>query len=178
MSSVNEKMTAIADAIRNKTGKADKLTLDQMPLEIDSIASDGIPSVSGTYTLVSDSAYTMEIDVSNIGFIPDLAVVYLDDTELEYTSAPTKVWIVEFQPTLLNFVGLAEPTNKDFTTTNIAVTFRGVKGTYTAVVASTNANFIGKLTTDNKVIIKVGRISSSYPMIAGTYKWFAYNIWG
>lgn len=39
--SVNEKMTAIADAIRGKTGKAEKLTLDQMPLEISSIVSGG-----------------------------------------------------------------------------------------------------------------------------------------
>ena len=35
--SVNEKMTAIADAIRGKTGKADALTLDQMAMEIEAI---------------------------------------------------------------------------------------------------------------------------------------------
>ena len=32
--SVNEKMTAIADAIRGKTGKTEPLTLDQMAAEI------------------------------------------------------------------------------------------------------------------------------------------------
>lgn len=137
-----------------------------------------IQSASGTYTLASDSAYTMEIDVSNIGFIPDLAVVYLDDTELEYPNQITKMWVVEFQPELLDFVGLAEPTNKDFTTTNVAIAFRGVKETYTAAAATTTANFIGKLTTSDKTIIKVGRMSSTYPMVAGPYKWFAYKIWG
>lgn len=35
--SVNEKMTAIANAIRNKTGKTDKLSLDQMATEIEGI---------------------------------------------------------------------------------------------------------------------------------------------
>jgi hypothetical protein len=35
--SVNSKMKAIADAIRNKTGKSDVLTLDQMPTEIAAI---------------------------------------------------------------------------------------------------------------------------------------------
>lgn len=39
--SVNEKMTAIADAIRGKTGKTDVLTLDQMAMEIAGIQIGG-----------------------------------------------------------------------------------------------------------------------------------------
>lgn len=39
--SVNEKMTAIADAIRDKTGKTDTLTLDQMATEIAGIETGG-----------------------------------------------------------------------------------------------------------------------------------------
>ena len=39
--SVNEKMTAIADAIRGKTGKAEPLTLDQMATEIAGIQVGG-----------------------------------------------------------------------------------------------------------------------------------------
>ena len=39
--SVNEKMTAIADAIRGKTGKTDSLTLDQMATEIAGIETGG-----------------------------------------------------------------------------------------------------------------------------------------
>lgn len=36
-----DKLTAIADAIRGKTGKTEEMTLDQMPLEIASIVSGG-----------------------------------------------------------------------------------------------------------------------------------------
>ena len=36
---LTNKLTAIADAIRGKTGKTDALTLDQMPIEIDSIST-------------------------------------------------------------------------------------------------------------------------------------------
>ena len=36
-----EKLTAIADAIRGKTGKTDKLTLEQMPGEIEGIEAGG-----------------------------------------------------------------------------------------------------------------------------------------
>lgn len=39
--SVNSKMTAIADAIRGKTGKTDTLTLDQMATEIAGIETGG-----------------------------------------------------------------------------------------------------------------------------------------
>lgn len=36
-----DKLTAIADAIREKTGKADSLTLEQMPVDIRSITGSG-----------------------------------------------------------------------------------------------------------------------------------------
>lgn len=39
--SVNEKMTAIADALRDKTGKTEKLTLAQIPTEIDDVYEAG-----------------------------------------------------------------------------------------------------------------------------------------
>lgn len=42
MATVNEKMTAIADAIRSKTGKEDKLTLDDMANEIEGLSSNEI----------------------------------------------------------------------------------------------------------------------------------------
>lgn len=43
MATINEKMTSIANAIREKTGKTDKLTLDDMAVEIASIsAGDGL----------------------------------------------------------------------------------------------------------------------------------------
>lgn len=38
---LTNKLTAIADAIRGKTGKTEEMTLDQMPLEIASIVAGG-----------------------------------------------------------------------------------------------------------------------------------------
>lgn len=46
--SVNEKMTAIADAIRGKTGKTEALTLDQMAAEIAGIQTGGGGSIEAT----------------------------------------------------------------------------------------------------------------------------------
>lgn len=44
---LTEKLSAIGDAIREKTGKEDKLSLDQMPVEIASIVSGGGGSGGG-----------------------------------------------------------------------------------------------------------------------------------
>lgn len=173
MSSVNEAMTALANSIRNKTHKTDKLSIKQMALDVDSI---GIQSASGTYTLATDGAYALEIDVSNIGFIPDSAVVCFDDTE--YEGQASIAWSMHYQPDFVDIVPLAEPTNKDFTTTNTAIAFRGTKDNLGTAIVATNTTYIGKLTTSDKIIIRVGRSSSSYPIVAGTYKWFAYKIWG
>ena len=38
---LTEKLTAVADAIRAKTGSFEKLTLDQMPVEIENIQAGG-----------------------------------------------------------------------------------------------------------------------------------------
>ncbi len=38
---LTDKITAVAEAIRSKTGKTDKLTLDQIPAEIESISGGG-----------------------------------------------------------------------------------------------------------------------------------------
>lgn len=48
--SVQEKMTAIADAIREKTGRSDTLTLDEMAEAIGSISSSGIDTSDATAT--------------------------------------------------------------------------------------------------------------------------------
>jgi hypothetical protein len=42
---LTDKLTAIADAIRDKTGKTDGLTLDAMPAEIEGIESGGMPEI-------------------------------------------------------------------------------------------------------------------------------------
>lgn len=62
MATINEKMTAIADAIRARTGKTDPLTLDGMAEEIAAIPSGGggVP----TCTLRFKSALTNSFGVT------------------------------------------------------------------------------------------------------------------
>lgn len=51
MATVNDKMKAIADAIRAKTGKTDPLTLDGMAAEIAAISGGGETPANGTCEL-------------------------------------------------------------------------------------------------------------------------------
>lgn len=144
---------------------------------IDVNVNCGIQSASGTYTLAT-SASNMKIDVSDIGFVPDLAIVYVDDTELEYTNEPTKMWFLSYQPDLLDFFDFEGPADGGDATTNIALSARGAKGTYSLMGATRSNNCIYKETSSGNVVIRVNRYASSYPILVGTYKWFAYKIWG
>ena len=51
-----EKLKAIADAIRNKTGYASELTLDEMPDMIEAIEG-GVETLDNTYILVDENGY-------------------------------------------------------------------------------------------------------------------------
>lgn len=55
--SVNEKMTALADAIRAKTGDSEKLTLDGMALAIGSIETGGAELPEEAFTVTGDCTY-------------------------------------------------------------------------------------------------------------------------
>ena len=46
---LTDKLTAIANAIRGKTGKEDSLTLEQMVTEIEGIEAGGIPENARLY---------------------------------------------------------------------------------------------------------------------------------
>ena len=173
--SVNTKMTAIADAIRGKTGGASPLTLDQMAEAIASIqAGGGIKTASGTYTLAADAS-GMSIDITDIGFIPDVAVVFLDETGLTYTSTPTKVWYMAYVPEILDFIGLGDMEFKECSYTNVAILVIGPQGQCVQIIAATSTNFIGARVAVPGVWINCARSSSVYPIIAGSYKWFAYK---
>lgn len=68
--SVREKMTAIADAIRGKTGASDPLTLDQMAAEIAGIETGGGAADDGQLAALlnkSIAAFTFPDGVTSIG---------------------------------------------------------------------------------------------------------------
>lgn len=86
--SVNSKMTAIADAIRAKTGGTDALTLDGMAEAVAGIEAGGSVEVeSGTVTLSSDRYGHVFVD-----YIPDILIVYSENDENPTHSSRNGIW--------------------------------------------------------------------------------------
>lgn len=88
--SVNEKMTAIADAIRAKTGGTDTLTLDQMATEIANISGGGVE-----INAITASELPSTVTDGQIVVITDTAAgtIYVD-TDEPASPAEGDVWIV------------------------------------------------------------------------------------
>lgn len=85
---LTDKLTAIANAIRGKTGKSDSMTLDQMPTEIAGIATGGGGSyqpITGTFTAAGVN-YTL---THNCGLDNYLLVVKIDEGSIETLKTST-----------------------------------------------------------------------------------------
>ena len=81
---LTNKLSAIGEAIRAKTGKEALLTLEQMPLEIASIVSGGSNSGlaydMGEFILSTDAIwYPSSYIPHSLGEIPDFVLVWTDD---------------------------------------------------------------------------------------------------
>lgn len=174
---LDAQLTYIADAIRSKGGTTDQLTLAGMVDAINAIqtGSGGIQSAIGEYSIAED-VVSLSIDISDIGFVPDLVVVYLDETGMEYTSTPTKIWYLSYVPDIIDMVNVGANPNIAYSRTNVSVLWRGAEGTYTQQTAANTTNFVGTNTSETGIRIHVARSAAAYPIIAGTYKWFAYKI--
>ena len=55
---LTDKLTAIANAIRSKTGETGKMTLDQMPTKIGAIENGGIPKLQEKSVLITTNGVT------------------------------------------------------------------------------------------------------------------------
>ena len=65
---LTDKLTAIANAIRGKTGKEDSLTLEQMVTEIEGIEAGGIPENARLYYVgYVNSEFTLNFTSSAVG---------------------------------------------------------------------------------------------------------------
>ena len=175
---LDAQLTSIADAIRSKGGTTDQLTLAGMVDAINAIQTGGggIQSVSGEYSIAEDVA-GFNIDISDIGFVPDLVAVYLDETGMEYTSTPTKIWYLSYVPDIVDRIHVSNFPVIVYTRTNVGVLWRGGKGTYVQQSAPVSVNYVGTTEGETGGHIHLARSAASYPIIAGTYKWFAYKIW-
>lgn len=177
--SVKIKMRGLIDSANAKTGGNDSTLTGAVNTLIAGFGQGGgsssaVKTARGTYTLAED-VVNMNIDISNLDFIPDVVFVSLDETEMTYSSTPTKRWVLIYAPMILEYIGVNS--NLAFSRTNAAVCWRGGQGNEIQQTANVSTNYVGYRTSGEKVGIKVYRSAMSYPIIAGTYKWYAYKIY-
>ena len=104
-------------------------------------------------------------------------MVYLDETGMEYTSTPTKIWYLSYVQDIIDMIPVGVNVNIVYNRTNVSVLWRGARGTYTQQMAPTTTNYVGTNKSETGIHIHLARSAAAYPIIAGTYKWFAYKIW-
>ena len=118
--SVNSKMTAIADAIRGKTGKTDTLTLDQMATEIAAIETGGggfsfeqiatpdgvvIDNLDLDFNITRSHAFYGNKGIRKVTLHPGFKGNYNTGiTHLFSSSAVEEIDCVDFEPDLYNYV--------------------------------------------------------------------------
>lgn len=114
-----DKLTAIAEAIRGKTGKEDKLTLEQMAAEIEGITG-GLKYDMGTFMVSSSSIEPPYYIAHNLGEAPNIIFVWTDEfkemSESEYPySTSTALGFVAIDTR--SFIGLPQRLTSTVTNT-------------------------------------------------------------
>ena len=153
---LTDKLTAIADAIRSKTGGTDSLTLDQMAGEIDNIQSGGAtePYIEEVY-----NSYGALINVNMHGYTKIRRCAFYDCTLLALTSLPSDITSIgksafnnctgltsitfEGTPTSINSSSFSNCSN--LTTINVPWSEGAVSGApWGATNATINYNYTGE----------------------------------
>lgn len=140
---LTDKLTAIANAIRSKTGESEKMTLDQMPTKISSIESGSIPKLqeksisitaNGTTEVTSDSG---KDGLSKVNITTDVPSPTLVDktVELSFPYDPALETNVNMQVTpeigtAFSSVDISVPSNLYHKNIKEGVSIAGITGTY------------------------------------------------
>ena len=163
---LTDKLTAIANAIRGKTGGTKKLTLDEMVAAINSISGGGggLPAgiaaaAFGEYAVASDFTTTRQTVTHNLGVVPDLVLFYYDGGNI----ATTYSMLFALRCTKFGYRSSAY---------NGYNAYHG-NSTTTVSLANTNSTSVG-VSNLTATTFQIASHSTSYYWRGGrTYKWLA-----
>jgi hypothetical protein len=164
-----EKLSAIGNAIREKTGKADKLSLDQMPVEIASIVSGG---GGGGITLLESGSFTLAAESTKyyvgLANVPDLFICYAEVPETDTSSAALDGAICLNCPQIANMIPYK---------TNYVTNANYLINWYTSGVHQFLEGYAYVSENETGATANILARSGSYMLKAKTYKWEAYRLW-
>lgn len=177
-----DKLTAIADAIRTKTGGTDPLTLVGMAEAIAGISSGGGSGLDydmGEFVLENDNNATTAININhNLGDSPEFILVWTDDyvgvtnPDTQYATCLGFVW-------MKNIMGLDNWLTTSVKGEGTTVNFLQAKGaTDMTVIKPNSASYImcaDYVTDEYFRLVKQG--SSALWRAGITYKYFVSKAW-
>lgn len=163
---LTNKLAAIGDAIREKTGKSGKLTLEQMVTEIQGISGGGggLPSgfsaiARGTHTISSAVSGGQTFTLNhNLGVVPDFLIFYSPSNIATTYSMLSVMRCTQFGWRSTSYL------NKCFYHANSTTTVSGADATTSYGI---------KTMTATSATITTYSSSTSYYWRAGTYNWIA-----
>ena len=165
-----EKLTNIADAIRNKTGSTAEMSLEVMAEAIAGIqtgsgSSGGITLLeSGSFTPASDiTLYTVELT-----HIPDLFICYAEVPQTDKSVLATDAAISVNIPQLASMMPYS---------TNNLTNINGVIAWYDAAIHQMLSGYTSISKNGTGAIANINARSISYKLKAKTYKWETYRLW-
>lgn len=184
--SVNEKMTAIADAIRGKTGGTGLLTLDGMAAAIANISgSSGLTYDMGEFVLDADTVSGPGVSIPHsLGAAPDFVCVWTDhwagltsDQTVSYADAKSTavgyIWLNQI-------TGMAYSASSTNTGVPLVVSLRITNGDYRVGAALPTSGAYGMLdgyVTDAKFSTPHFGASGARYRAGVTYKYFISKAW-
>lgn len=163
---LTSKLTAIADAIRSKTGGTKAMTLDEMVTAINSISGGGgdmpagISKIAfGEYAVASDFTTTRQTVTHGLGVVPDLVFFYYDGGNI----ATTYSMLWSLRSTKLGYRSSAY---------NVYNAYHG-NSTTTVSITNSNSTTIGVCNL-TATTFQIASHSTSYYWRGGrSYKWVA-----
>lgn len=173
---LTDKLTAIGNAIREKTGETELLSLDGMAAAIAAIEAGGggnIRVATGTYTPASDVKFTSWYNFThNCGFVPRVFILYT-----HYVSIPEKYSLNVALTVLLEKP--SSTSSKGVASTVITSTASGYTWAQSVVAENTlDSHFSTARMNETTMGIVAGHTSyNNYFRAGANYRWIAIGDW-
>ncbi len=185
---LTDKLSAIGNAIREKTGKTDLIKLEDMPKAIAAITTqgggaEGLKYDIGEFVLDSDTTGVGSVVIPhNLGKNPGVVIVWTEDfndlnaeTPIEYTNATNVgyIWIY-------NLFGLPQRLTSTVSTENgIFLSATIAKESYVVnIAAPTSKTYVPSKEEYTETTIPLQTVGNSNYWRAGiTYRYFVADAW-
>ena len=177
---LTDKLTNIADAIREKTGSTRTMNLEEMAAAIAGITGGGVIGLAydmGEFVLDADTKHLDPTSIHhNLGEVPEFILVWTDDFAGLSEENPAAQQCNLGYVWLKNLTGMLQRLSTAATGDSLAVNFNLVSGDYRIQpIAPNSAAYLTKQPTAEG--LGLNQIGNNYWRAGVTYKYFVSKAW-